>query len=124
MRNQKIDFGILICDIPRTSEELPEPSTSSSTKEHWPAVQVNQFSWHNNAKTDKRFHDKKREFRNSGKYSNPASFFPSQQAPLVSQEHLQAVVRKVARGDRFKGKKQQSFVIKAQPTNGNELMTS
>ena len=111
-------------DVPRTSEELPEPSTSSSTKEHRPAVQVNQFSWHNNAKTDKRFHDKKREFRNSGKYSNPASFFPSQQAPFVSQEHLQAVVRKVARGDRFKGKKQQSFVIKAQPTNGNELMTS
>ena len=115
---------ICLCDVPRTSEELPEPSTSSSTEEHRPAVQVNQFSWCNNAKTDKHFHDKRREFRNSGKYYNPTSFFPSQQAPLVSQEHLQAVVRKVARGDRFKGKKQQSFVIKAQQNNGLELMTS
>ena len=116
---------IIYCDVPWTSEELPEPSASSSTDEHRPAVQVNQFSWRNNAKkTDKRFHDKRREFRNSGKYSNSASFFPSQQAPLVSQEHLQAVVRKVARGDRFKGKKQQSFVIKSQQNNGHELMTS
>ena len=112
------------CDVPRTSEELPEPSASSSTDDHRPAVQVNQFSWRSNAKTDKRSHDKRREFRNSGKYSNPASFFPSQQAPLVSQEHLQAVVRKVARGDRFKGKKQQSFIIKSQQYNGHELMTS
>ena len=117
-------FSISFCDIPRTFEELPEPSTLSSTKEHRPAVQVNQFSWRNNAKTDKRLHDKRREFRNSGKYSNPASVFPSQQAPLVSQEHPQAVVRKVARGDRFKGKKQQSFVIKVQQTNEHELMTS
>ena len=90
------------CDVPRASEELPEPSASSSTEEHRLAVQVNQFSWHIDAKTDKRFRDKRREFRNSGKYSNSTSFFPSQQAPLVSQEHLQAVVRKVARGDRFK----------------------
>ena len=61
---------------------------------------------------------------NSGKYSNHASFFPTQQAPLVSQEHLQAVVRKVARGDRFKGKKQQNFIIKSHHHNGHELMTS
>ena len=61
---------------------------------------------------------------NSGKYSNHASSFPTQQAPLVSQEHLQAVVRKVARGDRFKGKKQQHFVIKTHSHNGQELMTS
>ena len=33
-------------------------------------------------------------------------------------------MRKVARGDRFKGKKQQSFVIKSQQNNGHELMTS
>ena len=61
---------------------------------------------------------------NSDKYSNQASFFPTQQAPLVSQERLQAVVRKVAKGDRFKGKKQQDFVIKTHPHNGHELMTS
>ena len=112
------------CDVPRASEEIPEPSASSSTEEHRPAVQVNQFSWHIDAKTDKRFRDKRRKFRNSGKYSNSASFFPSQQAPLVSQEHLQAVVRKVARGEKFKDKKQQRFVIKSQQNNGHELMTS
>ena len=112
------------CDAPRTSEEPPEPSSSSPTANHRPAVQVNQFSWRNNAKTDKRSRDKRREFVNSGKYSNHASSFPTQQAPLVSQEHLQAVVRKVARGDRFKGKNQQQFIIKTHSHNGQELMTS
>ena len=105
-------------------EDLPEPSTSSSKMVLRPAVQVNWFSWLNNAKTDKHLYEKRREFRNSGKYSNSASFFPSQQAPLVSQEHLQAVVRKVARGNRFKGKKQQNFVVKEQQTNGHKFMTS
>ena len=109
------------CDAPRTSEELPEPSSSSPTANHRPAVQVNQFSWRSNAKTDKHFHDKRREFVNSGKYSNRASSFPTQQAPLVSQEHLQAVVRKVARGDRFKGKNQQHFIIKTHSHNGRNL---
>ena len=70
------------------------------------------------------FMTKRREFVNSEKYSNHASFFATQQAPLVSQEHLQAVVRKVARGDRFKGKKQQDFIIKTHQHNGQELMTS
>ena len=66
----------------------------------------------------------RREFVNSGKYSNRTSSFPTQQAPLVSHEHLQAVVRKVARGDRFKGKNQQHFIIKTHSHNGQELMTS
>ena len=61
---------------------------------------------------------------NSDKYSNHASFFPTQQAPLVSQEHLQAVVRKVAKGERFKGKKQQDFVVKTLLHKGQKLMTS
>ena len=91
---------------------------------HRPAVQVNRFSWFNNAKTDKHLDEKRREFRNSRKYPNSASFFPPQQAPLVSQEHLQAVVRKVARGNRFKGKKQQTFVVKEQQTNEHKVMTS
>ena len=34
------------------------------------------------------------------------------------------MVQKVARGDRFKGKKQQDFVIKTHSHNGHELMTS
>ena len=91
---------------------------------HRPAVQVNRFSWFNNAKTDKHLYEKRREFRNSRKYPNSASFFPPQQAPLVSQEHPQAVVRKVARGNRFKGKKQQNFVVKEQQTNEHKVMTS
>ena len=62
---------------------------------------------------------------NSEKYSNHASFFPIQQAPLVSQEHLQAVVRKVEKGKRFKGKKQSEFVVKKlSPSNRQKLMTS
>ena len=112
------------CDVSRTFEDLPEPSASSSKMVHRPAVQVNRFSWFNNAKTDKHLYEKRREFRNSRKYPNSASFFPPQQAPLVSQEHLQAVVRKVARGNRFKGKKQQNFVVKEQQTNEHKVMTS
>ena len=62
---------------------------------------------------------------NSDKYSNHASSFPTQQAPLVSQEHLQAVVRKVEKGERFKGKKQQEFVVEIlPPSNCQKLMTS
>ena len=91
---------------------------------HRPAVQVNRFSWFNNAKTDKHLDEKKREFRNSRKYPNSTSLFPPQQASLVSQERLQAVVRKVARGNRFKGKKQQTFVVKEQQTNEHKVMTS
>ena len=87
-------------------------------------MQVKRFIWLNNGKTDKHLYEKRREFRNSGKYSDSASFFPSQQAPLVSQEHLQAIVRKVPRGNRFKGKKQQNFVVKEQQTNEHKFMTS
>ena len=37
-------------DVPRTSEELPVPSSSPPTSTPMPAVQVNQFSWRHNAK--------------------------------------------------------------------------
>ena len=123
VRQQKQE-SICNCDVPRTSEELPVPSTSPPTSTHMPAVQVNQFSWRRNAKTDKCFHDKRREFVNSDKYSNHASFFPTQQAPLVSQEHLQAVVRKVAKGERFKDKQHQEFVVINLSSNGQKFMTS
>ena len=62
---------------------------------------------------------------NSDKYSNHASFFPTQQAPLISQAHLQAVVQKVEKGESFKGKKQPEFVVKnLSPSNCQKLMTS
>ena len=122
---QRSDWRGSGCDVPRTSEELPVPSSSPPTSTPMPAVQVNQFSWRRNAKTNKCFHDKRREFVKSDKYSNHTSFFPTQQAPLVSQEHLQAVVRKVEKGERFKGKKQTEFVIKnLSPSNRQKLMTS
>ena len=88
---------------------------------HRPAVQVNRFSWFNNAKTDKHLDEKKAGVR---KYPNSSSLFPPQQASLVSQERLQAVVWKVAGGNRFKGKKQQVFVIKEQQTNEHKVVTS
>ena len=91
---------------------------------HRPAVQVNRFSWFNNANTDKHLDEKRREFRNSRKYPNSSSLFPPQQASLVSQERLQAVVQKVAGSNRFKGKRQQVFVIKEQQTNEHKVVTS
>ena len=101
------------CDVPRTSEEPPVPTTSSPTALPTPAVQVKHYSWRHNAKTNKCFYDKRREFVNSDKYSNHASVFLPQQAPLVSQAHLLSVVRKVEQSERFKGKKQQNFIVKS-----------
>ena len=91
---------------------------------HRPAVQVNRFSWFDNTNTDKHLDGKRREFRNSRKYPNSSSLFPPQQASLVSQERLQAVVQKVAGSNRFKGKRQQVFVIKEQQTNEHKVVTS
>ena len=89
-----------------------------------PAVQVKQYSWHHNAKTNKCFYDKRREFVNSGKHTNHASLFLPQQAPLVSQAHLLLVVRKVEKSERFKGKLQQKFVVKSPSPNRGKTMTS
>ena len=91
---------------------------------HRPAVQVNRFSWSNNANTDKHLDGKRREFINSRKYSNSSPLFPPQQASLVSQERLQAVVHKVAGSNRFKGKRQQILVIKEQQTNEYKVFNS
>ena len=112
------------CDVSRPCEDLPDPLTSSSRMVHIPAVQVNRFSWFNNANTDKHLDEKRREFRNSRKYPNSSSLFPPQQASLVSQERLQAVVQKVAGSNRFKGKRQQVFGIKEQQTNEHKVVTS
>ena len=112
------------CDVSRPCEDLPDPLTSSSRMVHGPAVQVNRFSWFNNANTDKHLDEKKREFRNSRKYSNSSSLFPPQQASIVSQERLQAVVQKVAGSNRFKGKRQQVFGIKEEQTNEHKVVTS
>ena len=117
-------FCVPICDVSRPCEDLPDPLTSSSRMVHRPAVQVNRFSWFNNANTDKHLDKERREFRNSRKYPNSSSLFPPQQASLVSQERLQAVVQRVAGSNRFKGKRQQVFVIKEQQTNEHKVVTS
>ena len=64
------------CDVSRPCEDLPDPLTSSSRMVHRPAVQVNRFSWFNNANTDKHLDEKRREFRYSKKYPNSSSLFP------------------------------------------------
>ena len=112
------------CDVSRLCADLSDPLTSSSRMVHRPAVQVNRFSWFNNANTDKHLDEKRREFRNSRKYPNSSSLFPPQQASLVSQERLKAVVQKVAGSNRFKGKRQQVFGIKEQQTNEHKVVTS
>ena len=98
-------YNHLYCDVSRPCEDLPDSSTSTSRMVYKPAVQVNLFSWPNHANTDKHLEGKRREFINSWKYSNSPSLFPPQQAPLVSQERLQSVVRKVAGSNKFKGKR-------------------
>ena len=118
----KINF--IYCDVSRLFGDLPDPSTSTSRMVHRPAVQVNLFSWSNHANTDKHLDGKRREFINSWKYSNSPSLFPPQQAPLVSQEHLQSVVHKVAGSNRFKGKRQRILLIKEQRTNEHKVVTS
>ena len=101
------------------------PTTSSPTSPPTPAVQVKQYSWRHNAKTNKCFYDKRREFVNSGKHTNHASLFLPQQAPLVSQVHLLSVVREVEKSERFKGKLQQKFVVKSpSSSNRGKTMTS
>ena len=86
------------------------------------AVQVNLFSWPSHANTDKQLEGKRREFISSWKYSNSPFLSPSQQAPLVSQEHLHSVVHKVAGNNKFKGKR--ILLIKDQQTNEHKVMTS
>ena len=76
-------------------------------------------------KTNKCFYDKRREFVNSGKHTNHASLFLTQQAPFVSQVHLLSVVRQVEKSERFKGKLQQKFVVKSpSSSNRGKTMTS
>ena len=77
------------CDVPRTSEELPVPTASSPASSAMPAVQVKQYSWRHNAKTNKCFYDKMREFVNSGKHTvTPLRRFPIGLHHLMRQVNL------------------------------------
>ena len=115
-------FWVIDCDVSQPCVDLPDSSSSTSRMVYKSAVQVNLFSWPNHANTDKQLEGKRREFISSWKYSNSPSLFPSQQAPLVSQERLQSVVHKVAGNNKFKGKR--ILLIKDQQTNEHKVMTS
>ena len=60
----------------------------------------------------------------ANKQTNRASPFLSQQAPLVAKAHLMAVVRRVEKRERTKGKQLGEFVFKDLPQSGGKnLMT-
>ena len=112
------------CDAPRTSEELPTPMASTPRPPTLPAVQVRQYSWHHDAKKDVCLYDIRREFVGANKQTNRISPFLPQQASLVALAHLMAVVRKVEKSERSKGKHLKDFVFKCLPQScGKNLMS-
>ena len=68
------------------------------------AGQVRQYSWHHYVKKENDIYDLRQEFVGANRQTNRITPSLSQQAPLVSRSHLMAVVRKVERGERSKGK--------------------
>ena len=103
------------CDAPRTSEELPMPMASSPRPPTLPA---------DDARKDRCLYDKKREFVDASKQTNSVFPFLPQQAPLVARAHLMAVVRKVEKSERSKGKLLKDFVIKCLSQSRGKNITS
>ena len=60
----------------------------------------------------------------ANKQTNRVSPFLPQQAPLVAQAHLMAVVRRVEKSERSKGKHLKDFVFKCLPQSRGKNMTS
>ena len=60
----------------------------------------------------------------ASKQTNRVSPFLPQQAPLIARAHLMAVVRKVEKSERSKGKHLKDFVIKCLPQSRGKNMTS
>ena len=112
------------CDTPKVSEELPTPMASSPRPPTLPAAQVRQSSWRHHAKKDVCLYDRRREFVGTNKQTNRDSPFLSQQAPLVAQAHLMAVVRRVEKRERSKGKHLKDFVFKCLPQRRGKNLTS
>ena len=112
------------CDAPNTSEELPTPMASFPRPPTLPAAQMRQYSWRHYAKKDECLYDIRREFVGANKQTNRASPFLSQQAPLVAKAHLMAVVRRVERSERFKGKHLRDFVFKGLHQSRGKNLTS
>ena len=88
------------------------------------AVQVRQYSWHHYAKKEGDICDIRREFVGANRQTNRITPSLSQQAPLVSRSHLMAVVRRVERGERSKGKLQQISLFKGLHKSQEKNITS
>ena len=112
------------CDAPNASEELPTPVASSPRSPTPPAAQVRQYSWRHYAKKKVCLYDIRREFVVANKQTNRASPFLSQQAPLVAKAHLMAVVRRVEKRERTKGKQLGEFIFKDLPQSRGKNLTT
>ena len=112
------------CDAPNASEELPTPMASPPRPPTPPAAQVRQYSWRHYAKKKGCLYDIRREFVGANKQTNRVSPSLSQQAPLVAKAHLMAVVRRVERSERSKGKHLRDFVFKGLHQSREKNLTS
>ena len=112
------------CDAPNASEEFPTPVASPPRSPTPPAAQVRQYSWRHYAKKKVCLYDIRREFVGANKQTNRASPFLSQQAPLVAKAHLMAVVRRVEKRERTKGKQLGEFVFKDLPQSRGKNLTT
>ena len=89
-----------------------------------PAAQVRQYSWHHYAKKKGDLYDIRREFVGANRQTNRVTHSLSQQAPLVAKAHLMAVVRRVERSERSKGKLLRDSVFKGLHKSQGKNMTS
>ena len=106
------------------SEEFPSPLAPPPRPPTPPAVQVRQYSWHHYAKKEGDICDIRWEFVGANRQTNRINPSLSQQAPLVSRSHLMAVVRRVERGERSKGKLQQNSLFKGLHKSQEKNITS
>ena len=89
-----------------------------------PAAQVRQYSWHHYAKKKGDLYDIRREFVGPNKQTTRVTRSLSPQAPLVSKAHLMAVVRRVERSERSKGKHLRDSVLKGLHQSCRKNITS
>ena len=89
-----------------------------------PAAQVRQYSWHHYAKKKGDLYDIRREFVGANRQTNRIIPSLSQQAPPVARAHLMAVVRRVERSERSKGKLPRDSVFKGLHKSQGKNITS
>ena len=112
------------CDAPIAFEEFPAPLAPPPRPPPMLAGQVRQYSWHHYVKKENDIYDLRREFVGANRQTNRITPSLSQQAPLVSRSHLMAVVRKVERVERSKGKLLQDSLFKGLHKSQEKNVTS